>query len=45
MEATPSYMLGGQLVLDRALRLAPEAVIVIALREPAERWIRNPNVM
>jgi len=36
-EATPSYMLGGSLVLRRALRLAPDAVIVVALRDPVER--------
>ena len=36
-EATPSYLLGGELVATRMAKLAPDARLVVILREPVER--------
>eukprot|EP01043_Picozoa_sp_COSAG02_P019917 COSAG02_NODE_971_length_15551_cov_4.415157_11_plen_386_part_00 len=36
-EATPSYLLGGELVAARMAALAPKARLIVTLREPIER--------
>ena len=36
-EATPSYLLGGELVATRMAALAPEARLIVTLREPTDR--------
>lgn len=36
-EATPSYLLGGELVATRMATLAPNARVIVILREPIER--------
>jgi hypothetical protein len=36
-EATPSYLLGGELVASRMAALAPKARLIVTLREPTER--------
>lgn len=36
-EATPSYLLGGELVAARMAALAPNARLIVTLREPIER--------
>ena len=43
-EATPSYIIGGRMMRQRVQLLAPEAQLIVILRNPVDRFISHYNM-